>query len=75
MDNTTLYLILALSSFLLIAVVMIHHHNCSDQIRRKQGELNSITQKLNPRIEIMEKEIIELKIKIEEVDEDIAANQ
>lgn len=75
MDSVTLYLIMALGSFLLIAVIVIHQHNCSQQVRRKKGELESITQKLNPRIEILEKEIVDIKVKTDEVDLEIATYQ
>jgi len=72
MDNSTIYLILALSGFVFIVVLLIHQHNCSDSVRRKQGEVKGITRKLQPRIEILEKEVIDLKMKIEEIDEQIA---
>lgn len=75
MDNSTIYLILALSGFVFIVVLMIHQHNCSDMVRRKRGEVEGITRKLQPRIEILEKEIADLKVKIEEVDEQIVTFQ
>lgn len=75
MDISTIYLIMAMGGFLLIAVALIHHHNSSQQVRRKQGELNGVTQKLNPRIEILEKEIAELKVKIDELDIEITTYQ
>lgn len=75
MENSTIYLILALSAFLFIVVLMIHQHNCSEQVRRKRGAVESVIQKLNPRIEILEKEIIDLKVKIEEVEEEIVTLQ
>jgi len=75
MDMSTIYLIMAMGGFLLVAMTMIHHHNCSQQVHRKKGELDSVTQKLNPRIEILEKEVAELKVKIDEVDVEITTYQ
>ena len=75
MESSTLYLIMALSAFLFVVVIMVHQHNCSEQVRRKRGEVEGITQKLNPRIESLEKEIIGLKVKIEEVEEEIVTLQ
>ena len=75
MDINTLYLIMALGGFLLVAVALIHHHNCSQQVRRKKGELDGITRKLAPRIEILEKNVAELKVKIDELDVEIATYQ
>ncbi|MEF2230407.1 MAG: hypothetical protein V3571_05725 [Pseudodesulfovibrio sp.] len=75
MENSTIYLILALSAFLFVVILMIHQHNCSDQVRRKRGEVDGVIRKLDPRIEILEKEIIDLKVKIEEIEEEIATLQ
>ncbi|MDD3310613.1 hypothetical protein [Pseudodesulfovibrio sp.] len=75
MDNSTIYLILALSGFVFVVVLMIHQHNCSDMARRKRGKVEAVTRKLQPRIEILEKEIVDLKVKIEEIDEQIVTFQ
>jgi len=70
-DTSTLYLILAMAGFIIVAVLMIHHHNCSDLINRKRNEFKSISQQLTPRIEMLEQEIVDLKIQIDETDEQI----
>ena len=75
MESSTVYLILALSAFLFVVVIMVHQHNCSEQVRRKLGEVEGFTQKLTPRIESLEKEIIDLKVKIDEVEEEIVTLQ
>ena len=75
MESSTIYLIMALSAFLFVVVLMVHQHNCSEQVRRKRGEVEGIAQKLTPRIENLEKEIIDLKVKIEEVEEEIVTLQ
>ena len=75
MDLSTIYLIMAMGGFLMIAVALIHHHNASQQVRRKNGELVGVTQKLNPRIDILEREIAELKAKIDELDVEITTYQ
>lgn len=75
MDVNTIYLIMAMGGFLLVAVTLIHHHNCSQQVRRKKGEVNGVTQKLAPRIEILEKEVAGLKVKIDELDVEITTYQ
>jgi len=74
-DTSTLYLILAMAGFIIVAVIMIHHHNCADQINRKNNEFEYLSQKLTPRIEMLEQEAVDLKIQIEEIDEQIDALQ
>ncbi|WP_419788154.1 hypothetical protein [Pseudodesulfovibrio sp.] len=75
MDQSSLYLILALTIFVFMAVLLIHHHNCMDQVKRKQGKVDGITNQLTPRIAILEKEIAELKAKNEELDAEISTLQ
>lgn len=75
LDTSTLSLILVMVGFVAVAVVMVHHHNNSDQVRRKKGEVASYSQKLNRKIEVVEREIVDLKLKIEELDEEIDALQ
>lgn len=75
MDDITIYLIMSLGGFLLIAVALIHHHNCTEQIQRKKGEIESVKQKLQPRIDILEQEVLDIKVKIDDLDVDIATYQ
>ena len=70
-DSSTSYLILTMTAFVLVAIVVVHHHNCSDQIRRKRNEVRSITNQLEKRIDVLEQEIINLKLQIDEVDENL----
>jgi len=71
LDSSTLYLILAMAGFVLIAIIVVHHHNCSDLIRRKRTEVKSISKQLGYKIDTLEQEVIDLKIQIEEIDEQI----
>lgn len=71
LDTSTFYLIVAMAGFVLVAVIMIHHHNCSDIMHRKERELVSITNQLSPRIDILEREVIDLKVELDEIQEKI----
>lgn len=71
LDTSTTYLILAMALFICVAVIMVHHHSNSDQIRRKTGEIEDYTARLNQKIEIVERDIVDLKLKIDELDEEI----
>jgi len=75
LDSSTLYLILSMAGFIFVAVVVIHQHNCSDLIRRKSNEVENTVQQLNQKIQVLEQEIVNLKIEIEEIDEQIDALQ
>lgn len=69
LDISTLYLILALSGFVFMAVIMIHQYNCSDSITRKHNAIESIVQQFNRKTEVLKLEVTDLKTKIEEIDE------
>jgi len=73
LDTSTLSLILVMIAFVAVAVVMVHHHNNSDQVRRKKGEVAAYSQRLNKKIEVAEKEIVDLKLKLDELEEEIEA--
>lgn len=71
MESSTTYLILAMALFIFVAVIMVHHHSNTDQIRRKTGEVEDYTNRLNMKIEIIEREIVDLKLQIDDLDEEI----
>ncbi|WP_319543749.1 hypothetical protein [uncultured Pseudodesulfovibrio sp.] len=71
LDSSTLYLILVMAGFVLIAVIVVHHHNCSDIIRRKRAEVRGVKKQLEYKIDSLEHAIIDLKVQIEEIDEQI----
>lgn len=75
LDTSTLSLILVMVGFVAVAVVMVNHHSNSDQVRRKKGEVSAYSQKLNQKIEVVERDIVDLKIKLESLDEEIDALQ
>lgn len=55
----------------MVAVAVVHHHNCSDLVRRKRNEVHAVSKQLEKKIEILENEIVDLRLAIEEVDEEI----
>jgi len=71
LDASTAYLILAMATFVFLAVVIVHHHNCSDVIRKRRNEVMSFTNKLEHKIEAIELINLDLETQIEELDEQI----
>lgn len=71
LDSNTLYMILAMAGFVLIAIIVVHHHNCSDIVRHKRAEVKGITKRLGYKIDTLEQETIDLKTQLEEIDEQI----
>jgi peptidoglycan hydrolase CwlO-like protein len=69
LDTSTLYLILALGLFVFVSVIIIHQHNCSDSIARKQHSTESIVQQFTQKTKTLELEVEDLKTQIEEIDE------
>lgn len=71
LDASTFYLLLAMAGFVLLAVVLVHHHNSSYLIRKKERELTGLTNQLTPRITGLERDLVDLKIELDEVQADI----
>jgi peptidoglycan hydrolase CwlO-like protein len=71
LDTSTLSLILVMVGFVAVAIVMVHHHNNTDLVRRKKGEVAAYTNKLTRKIQIVENEIETLKLKVDELNEEI----
>ncbi len=69
LDSSTLYLIMAMTGFVSVAVVMIHQYNCSEVINRKHNEVENTCQQFAKKIELLEQGIVDLKVQIEELDE------
>jgi len=74
LDSSTVYLMLAMGTFVFIAIIMIHKHNSTNQIRRKTGEVEAFSAQINQKITIIENEVIDLKLKIDELDDEIEAH-
>lgn len=72
-DSNTFYLILAMLFFILVTVVFVKRHQAKEKVRRKTGEVEDYTFRLNQKIEVLEKEIVDLKIQIDDLDEEIEA--
>jgi len=64
-----------MACFLFVAIAMVHHHTNADLVRRKSNEAEDYIGKLNMKIEVVEQEIIDLKISIDELEEEIATYQ
>ena len=71
LEVSTLYLILAMVGFVLLAIIVVHHHNCSDQIRHKRNEVRSLANRLAARNAVYEEHIAALKKRLEELDDEI----
>ena len=71
LDASTLSLILSLAGFVLVAIVVVHHHNCSDQVRRRRIEVRHVTTELTAKANAYEQQITDLQRQIEEIDEQI----
>lgn len=68
LDASTISLILTLTGFVLVAIVVVHHHNCSDEIRRRRLEVKHITHELTSKGNAYERQIQELRRQIEDVE-------
>lgn len=75
LETSTISLLLVMVGFIAVAMVMTHHHSSTDLIRRKKGEVEAFADKLNQKIGIIEQELIDLKLKAEELDEEIETYQ
>ncbi|WP_319467285.1 hypothetical protein [uncultured Pseudodesulfovibrio sp.] len=75
LETSTFYLILIMAGFVMLAMILVHQHNCTDEIRRKTGEVDAYIARLNQKIEVIEQEVVDLQIKIDEVDEEIDTYQ
>lgn len=72
LEVSTLYLLLAMFGFVLLGIIVIHHHNCSDLIRRKRNEVRRLTVHLEAKNSVLEEQITDLKAKVDDLDEQIA---
>lgn len=75
LETSTVYLILAMAAFVIVAILMVHYHNCSELVRRKQNEVEAISLQLNKKIDILEQEVVDFKIKLDDLNDDIEAYQ
>ncbi|WP_338667107.1 hypothetical protein [Pseudodesulfovibrio methanolicus] len=72
LEVSTVYLLLAMFGFVLLGIIVIHHHNCSDLIRRKRNEVRRLTVHLEAKNTVLEEQIADLKTKVGDLDEQIA---
>jgi len=72
LEVSTLYLLLAMFGFVLLGILVIHHHNCTDQVCRKRNEIRRLTVDLSAKNAVLEEQIAELKTEINEIDDQIA---
>ena len=73
LDSSTVYLMFAMGTFVFVAIIMIRKHNSTDQIRRKTSEVEAFSAQINQKIAIVENEVIDLKLKMDELDDEIEA--
>ncbi|MGE4421252.1 MAG: hypothetical protein AB7D39_03065 [Pseudodesulfovibrio sp.] len=72
LEVSTVYLLMAMFGFVLVGIIVIHHHNCSDLIRRKRNEVRRLTVHLEAKNTVLEEQIEDLKAKVDDLDEQIA---
>jgi cell division protein FtsB len=72
LEVSTLYLLLAMFGFVLLGIIVVHHHNCSDLIRHKRNEVRRLTVHLEAKNTVLEEQIADLKTKVGDLDEQIA---
>lgn len=72
LEVSTLYLLLTMFGFVLLGIVVVHHHNCSDMIRRKRNEVRRLTVHLEAKNSVLDEQIADLKIQVEELDEKLS---
>ncbi len=73
LELSTLYLLLAMAGFVCAAVVLMHRHNSADAIQRKEREVENISDMLGRKMEALEKEVVDLQLQIDEIDDQIRA--
>lgn len=71
LDSNTLYLLLAMAAFVFIAIAMVNHHSNTDQIRKKRAQVQAFTNKLNQKIDAIEQEIVNLKVQVDDLEDEI----
>lgn len=71
LDTSTVYLIFAMAIFLFVAIIMVHQHGNSEIVRRKNNEATDYIGRINLKLENVESEIVDLQLKIDELDEEI----
>ena len=75
LEFDTLYLLLAMAGFIILAVVLVHKHKCDDLVRRKRNEVQSITLALESKIVTLERETVDLQLQIDDIDQQIESLQ
>ncbi len=71
LDSNTLYLLLAMVGFVFIAIGMVNFHSNNDQVSKKRSHVQGFTNKMNMKIEVLEQEIVNLKIKVDDIEDEI----
>lgn len=71
LDGNTLYLLLAMIIFVFIAIAMVNQHSNNDMIQKKRAQVKGFTNKLNMKIDVIEQEIINLKVKVDGLEDEI----
>ncbi|EGB13935.1 hypothetical protein DND132_0720 [Pseudodesulfovibrio mercurii] len=72
LEVSTLYLLLAMFGFVLLGIIVVHHHNCSDMIRRKRNEVRRLTVHLESKNAVLDEQIADLKTKVDDLTDQIS---
>ncbi|QJB57999.1 hypothetical protein [Pseudodesulfovibrio sp. zrk46] len=71
LDTSTPYLLLAMATFIFVAIALVHHHKNGEIIRRKKGEVEDYVARLSQKIDILEQDIVDLRMKSDDLDDEI----
>lgn len=71
LDANTLYLLLAMVVFVFVAIAMVNQHSNNEMVQKKRAQVKAFTHKLNMKIDAIEQEIINLKVKVDDLEDEI----
>ena len=71
LDFNTYTLIFAMGGLVILGAVVVHYHNCSNLIRRKRREFQSLANLLEQKLNELEREIVDLQMEIDGIDKQI----
>ena len=73
MDTSTIYLLLGLAGFVLTTLVLVHHHNCAEQVTKTKIAARDLSAELKKRTYQLEVQCKKLQLQINAIDEQLEA--
>lgn len=71
LDIDPFILVFLLGSMVIFGAVIMHFQACANQIRKKRIENMSLTNALDKKLKDLEREIVDIQMEIEKIDEEI----